>query len=327
MTDTDAAKDGDRNMTPSGWRVDPTALLTPEEIARVRARSDWRGTSSVISCWAWIFGTMAVFVLWPSIFVFLFGVMIVGGRQLGLAVLMHDAAHGALTENRRLNDFLGQWLCAVPVGADLFAYRRYHLKHHRHVQQPEDPDLSLSSPFPISRASLWRKVIRDLTGQTFFKQRFGQIRGSLMPADPSKSGGFAHALKRLGPFFATNLLLLLVLALLGHAYLFFILWLLPMATWNMLVTRIRNIAEHAVVPDNDDPLRNTRTTLADPLIRLVLAPYSVNYHVEHHMMMWVPHYNLPLLHRMLMDKGLGSAMEIQPDYWTVLKLAAPARGA
>ena len=28
----------------------------------------------------------------------------------------------------------------------------------------------------------------------------------------------------------------------------------------MVITRIRNIAEHAVVPDSDDPLRNTRTT-------------------------------------------------------------------
>ena len=35
--------------------------------------------------------------------------------------------------------------------------------------------------------------------------------------------------------------------------------------------RIRNIAEHAVVPDNDDPLRNTRTTLANPLERLLIA--------------------------------------------------------
>ena len=41
------------------------------------------------------------------------------------------------------------------------------------------------------------------------------------------------------------------------------LWLVPLATWYQLVSRIRNIAEHAVVPDNDDPLRNTRTTYAN----------------------------------------------------------------
>src|SRR3546814_13852785 len=47
-------------------------------------------------------------------------------------------------------------------------------------------------------------------------------------------------------------------------------------SWYQLVSRIRNIAEHAMVPDNDDALRNTRTTYAGWLTRLVLAPYWVN---------------------------------------------------
>ena len=38
---------------------------------------------------------------------------------------------------------------------------------------------------------------------------------------------------------------------------------MPLLTWNMVITRIRNIAEHAVVPDSSDPLRNTRTTRAN----------------------------------------------------------------
>ena len=36
----------------------------------------------------------------------------------------------------------------------------------------------LSAPFPITRQSLRRKVVRDLTGQTWFKQRFGGYRTS-----------------------------------------------------------------------------------------------------------------------------------------------------
>ena len=57
------------------------------------------------------------------------------------------------------------------VGASLVAYRPYHLAHHKYAQQAEDPDLVLSAPFPVTRASLRRKILRDLTGQTFFKQR------------------------------------------------------------------------------------------------------------------------------------------------------------
>src|SRR3546814_10136471 len=95
--------------------------------------------------------------------------------DLGLAILMHDAAHGALHPNRKINNFLGQWLTGAAVGSDLIAYRTYHLQHHKYTQQPEDPDLSLSKPFPTTRASLWRKALRDLTGQTFFKQRVEQF--------------------------------------------------------------------------------------------------------------------------------------------------------
>ena len=54
-------------------------------------------------------------VIWPILIPVC--VMIVGTRQLGLAILMHEAAHGGLSKDARLNDFLGHWLCAVPVGA------------------------------------------------------------------------------------------------------------------------------------------------------------------------------------------------------------------
>jgi fatty acid desaturase len=48
--------------------------------------------------------------------------------------------------------------------------------------------------------------------------------------------------------------------------------------------------------------------------------------VEHHLLMYVPCYNLPRFHRLLMDKGFGTRMEIQPDYPTVLRLATSRAG-
>ena len=86
------------------------------------------------------------------------------------------------TANKAINEFVGQWLCAVPVGADLASYRSYHLQHHRFTQQPEDPDLSLSAPFPITKDSYTRKAIRDLTGQTFVKQRLPLFLSLFRPA-------------------------------------------------------------------------------------------------------------------------------------------------
>src|SRR5260221_8136345 len=96
-------------------------------------------------------------------------------------------------------------------------------------------------------------------------------------------------------------------------------------TWYQLVSRIRNIAEHAVVPDNDDPWRNTRTALAGPLTRLVLAPYRVNYHLEHHLFPFPPCWRLPHLHRHLLAQGHGPGMELRGSYRQVLARPTPSR--
>ncbi len=302
-------------------RFDPTKVFTPQEMAAVRTRSDLKGLLCAAHAWAVIGAAMALYALWPNPLTFVLAVLVIGSRQLGLAILMHDGAHGVLMRTKRWNDPVSQWLCAYPVFTDTIPYRHYHLKHHRSTQQPDDPDLGLSAPFPITRASFRRKMIRDITGQTGFKQRRAQIRAALgKPSEPFpvRFATFRHKLG--GPLIA-NAVLLALLTVFGKPHYYLMFWLLPLLTWQQVITRIRNIAEHAVVPDNDDVLRNARTTYASFLERAFIAPYWVNYHVDHHMLMHVPCFNLPALHALLLAKGYGPRMETQPNYPTMLRLA------
>lgn len=304
-------------------RIRPLDLFTKEEWDYVSRRSDLMGLGMVIHCWA-VIGLAMAAAIWQPVLIIL-AVPIIGARQLGLAVLMHEAAHGGLARNKGLNDFFGHWLSGAPIGGSLKAYRPYHLQHHKFAQQPEDPDLVLSAPFPITQESLRRKIIRDLTGQTFFKQRYNQFANALgHNIRPGKSAGnrMQAAREAAVPFLITNGILLLFLSLLGYWWAFFVLWLLPMATWNMMVTRLRNIAEHAVVPDHDDPMRHARTTRASLLERVFIAPYWVNYHCEHHMFMHLPFYRLAEAHTLLEAKGITPKMEVQEGYWGVIKSAA-----
>ena len=140
--------------------TDTQPSLSPEQDAYLRERSDWMGAYLVLHAWGVIALAMAFFIAWPNPLSFIVAVVVIGGRQLGLAILMHDAAHRALFKNTRLNDTLGAFLCGWPVGASLTLYRPYHLSHHRHTQQAEDPDLILSAPFPITKQSFWRKMRR-----------------------------------------------------------------------------------------------------------------------------------------------------------------------
>ena len=298
---------------PAVARIDPKDVFTPEEWARVSTKSSWRGLALVACAWGLIIAAGAMFVIWPNPFTYILAVMLIGARQLGLAILMHDAAHGALHPNTKINDWVGEWLCAAPVGARLDSYRAYHIKHHRFTETEDDPDLALSAPFPISRNSLWRKIVRDLTGQTFFKQRVAQIFGGRKPGEVVNTS--------VGRFLAINAAMFAALTLAGYWWAYPALWIVPMATWLPLVTRLRNIGEHACVGAQADPFTHARTTLANPIERLLIAPFWVHYHAEHHVFMHVPCYRLPALHDVLMDKGYWSRMKIAPGYFSVLNEA------
>lgn len=307
---------------PAAPRIRPFELFTPDDWAPFQTRSPWIGPLLVLHCWAVIAAAMAVAVIWPLLIPV--SIAVIGTRQLGLAILMHEAAHGGLSTDRRLNDVLGHWLCAVPVGASLALYRPYHLAHHKYAQQAEDPDLVLSAPFPVTRASLGRKIVRDLTGQTFFKQRvlyaFQAFRAR---RDEDMAEGAVVTGRSVAPFLLVNAALLLGPTLAGVWWAYFVLWLLPLATWFPMVTRLRNIAEHACVEGSaTDPFRAARTTRAAWWERAFIAPYWVNFHAEHHLFMHVPCWKLPALHRAVRATPQGDRMEVAGGYLAVLAEAS-----
>ena len=82
-------------------------------------------------------------------------------------------------------------------------------------------------------------------------------------------------------FLLFNLALLAGFTTAGVWWAFLVLWLLPMATWFPMVTRIRNIAEHACVEGSaEDAFRAARTTRAGWLERAFIAPYNAEWLVE-----------------------------------------------
>lgn len=301
----------------------PGDIFSREEIRQLSEKSDLRGALLILHCWATIVLVWLVCIYWTNPVTILLGIAIIGTRQLGLGVISHDAAHYLLFSNRKFNDFAAEWFLNRPLlGASVVPYRKYHFVHHRYTQQENDPDLPLSAPFPTTKASMRRKVIRDLTGQTGWKQRKTAVANMFAGEDGRLD--VAKGLRRLGPNIAINAGFLAFFVLMDHWYLYFLLWVVPNLTWELLVARIRNIGEHGAVPDNDDRLRNTRTTLANPLERLFVAPYFVNYHLEHHLLVSCPCYRLPEAHRLLQEKGYGPHMEVQPGYLAMLRVAAPA---
>ena len=229
-------------------------FLNEDQLIAVRQRVTWKGIALIAHAWALILGSIALVAWWPNPLTFLLAVGIIGSRQLGLAILMHDGAHGCLSADEKVNLTLSQWFCAYPIFAETRAYRRYHLQHHARTQQEDDPDLVLSAPFPITRVSYRRKFFRDITGQTGYQQRKAQFLNALGPKEWPFAQRAAHFWEKLGPQFAVNAVMFAGLAAAGVWWAYPLLWLLPLLTWQMVITRIRNIAEHAVVPDSQRSL-------------------------------------------------------------------------
>jgi len=85
----------------------------------------------------------------------------------------------------------------------------------------------------------------------------------------------------------------------GPAWSYFaLLWLVPLFTTFPLFMILRQWVQHG----NADRGRytNTRVFLAGPLVRYSVFPWGMDYHLPHHMMASVPHYNLKKLHELML---------------------------
>ena len=292
-------------------------ILTGEQLQQVRSRSSIYGTYLVFHAWAVMIMAASMVAWMPNPATVLLAAMIIGSRQLGLAILMHEGAHGGLHRSPGLNHHLAQWFCAWPILADVDVYRQYHLQHHTNTLSEDDPDIVLTGHYPISRASLKRKLLRDLTGQSGYAQRKFQFLNALQST--SALSRWQHFWQELGPAMIVNALLFSMCLALGVWWLYFACWVLPLLTWYQVVLRVRNIAEHAVVRGCDDPFGSARTTYANWLERVFVCPYWVNYHLEHHLLIYVPCYRLPLFHRFLRENGYLDRMQLTQGYLAVLR--------
>ena len=300
--------------------------FTTDEIRELRRFRDHRSLLTLVVNYGLIAAAMALVAYAPNAFTVVFALFVIGTRQLGLAVVMHESSHRTLFRHRKLNDFVGNWVAGYPIYLSADMYRAHHIEHHAKTWTEGDPDLDLATGFPVSKASMARKVARDLLGVTGLKQLIGTTylvvacaRGKNVNAGtlPMRFERGA-ALRMLLGTVVTNVTLFAVLWALGHPLLY-LLWFGAWLTTSKLAARIRSIAEHALAPDPTTPMGQTRTVRAGWLERLFFAPNGVQYHLEHHLLMTVPHYNLPRFHAMLRERGLLEGACVAESYAQVLR--------
>jgi fatty acid desaturase len=80
---------------------------------------------------------------------------------------------------------------------------------------------------------------------------------------------------------------------------FWLLWVLPLFTSFPYYMLLRDLYQHANA--DDGKLTNSRVIFCNPITRWAMFIYGQDIHLTHHLFPAVPHYNLPKLHRLLVE--------------------------
>lgn len=317
------------------FRDDVRKKLPPALLAQFTALSSWRSTLAVAQTLAMLAAAIAIAVVWWNPLAVIAMVIVIGTQQHALFVLAHEAAHYRLYANRRLNDFVGRAVGTIS-GISMCTYRVIHRLHHNHLYQAQDPDTALHGGYPRGKAYLFKKLAKDLTGITAYKNYayfFGapalntETQVAQRPLDDTSPRLRAEATADRGTVIAVQLAMPLAAFAMGFGKEYLILWVLPLLTVIQLILRLRAICEHGAVTDLASPLTAARTNLAPWYLSWILFPHSVNYHIEHHLYPGVPHYRLRALHLELKHRGILDGAEIRDLTDTLPRIFAARRPA
>ncbi|MBX5480858.1 MAG: fatty acid desaturase family protein [Myxococcaceae bacterium] len=297
--------------------------LTREELTQLSQVSAVRTWLCIARMYAQIAATFAVACLWPHPLVIAVCFVLMARHQKALATLSHDGAHRRLFVSRKLNDYVSQICLASAVHLFADGYRRTHLRHHRKPLAPDDPDIGITGGYPITRASFFRKLLRDLFGITWVKF----VRHFIAPTHRTKKqakleeGGEKTVPMpvSLGSMLAWNAIILTGVSLAGHPLYYPLLWLLPQITVLQVILRIRGIAEHAGMQPHENQELCTRT-VRSRVQAWFFAPNNINFHIEHHLYPGIPWFNLRKVHRLLEARGALPPQNVVDSYADVLRL-------
>ncbi len=265
-------------------------VLTSAELRALQGRSDWRGAVQLAIHLGFLIGTgwlVAISTGWTTI-----PAMVVFGMvQAALFAPAHECMHQTVFATKRLNAIVG-WLVSCPSLLNLHFYTAFHWAHHRNTQIPnEDPELA--SPPPTTIGGYILRVL----GVPFWRLRLKTVadawRGDL--------SAYPYIPAMAAPRIITSIRAMSLL-MVGGSILSAVLfgWKTPFLFWigpqllGQPPLRAYLLAEHTGCTEDRNGLTNTRTTLTNPLVRLLM--WNMPFHAAHHLYPTIPFHRLPAAH-------------------------------
>lgn len=271
-------------------------LLSGDDLRTLSARSDARGAlrigvhAALLVAAGWLVAVAPGWTIVPAM-------LLLGVVQVTLFAPLHETMHLTAFANRRANAIVG-WLVACPSLLNWHFYAAFHLAHHRFTQDPaRDPELAV--PPPAGLASYFARA----SAYNYWQARF-EVIADCWRGDLARYSFIApHARARIITSVRWMCVLVAALAL-GSGALFG--WWVPLAFWigpQLLaqpLLRLYLLTEHTDCSEDPNALTNTRTTLTNPLVRLLM--WNMGFHTEHHLYPSIPFHRLADAHAALRSR-------------------------
>jgi fatty acid desaturase len=299
--------------------VPSARLLSGAALRALSARSDARGAVRLLIHLALLLAAGSLVALARDLWL-LPAMLLLGIVQVTLFACVHETMHLTAFASRRANAVVG-WLAACPSLLNWHFYGAFHLAHHRFTQDPaRDPELT--PPPPAGLAGYLARI----SGLNYWRARLRVIADCWRGDLDSYPFIAPHARARIIASVRWMCVCVVALAL---APAFLVAWWVPLAFWigpQLLaqpLLRLYLLTEHTGCAGTDDGTVNTRTTLTNPIVRLLM--WNMGFHAEHHLYPSIPFHRLAAAHTALRPR-LGV---IQRGYarwhWRYLKsLLRPA---
>lgn len=264
------------------------ARPTPQWRAELKRISNPRNALTIAALYA-----QTLSILWLAIWLhhplmYAAAFVLMGRAHAQFASLMHESAHRLLFSNKFANDFVGRWLLGFPGFVTTDGYRFVHTAHHRNEFGPDEPDIALYANYPITRQSFRRKLVRDALGVTGVRLMRGQLQSLFRGERRSRIVQIK--------IFGLQAALFSVSLIIGHPFVYLLLWLLPFLTIWRVINRLRSIAEHGGMRQDEDRRMTTHSVRQSLLARFFMVPYNIGWHLAHHVDSGIPFRSLPRYH-------------------------------
>lgn len=104
-----------------------------KRVRELQPRDNWHNIFTIAFDWLVIIGSILLVNTFPTWWMYLIAIIIIGSRMRAFDNLMHEASHFQLFKNKKLNKWIACFFVAFPVFTSFTTYCQSHYMHHRHL--------------------------------------------------------------------------------------------------------------------------------------------------------------------------------------------------